>query len=159
MNKGCCSAGTVFLSLAAVGNAIPDISKGPDEKMQVLSVAVGARLPLPGQQMFGFEVKHVAIGFSLLTLTVHTFLRVFHDRLNLPCHLKDKEISSDLKMSTISGVRTSEMRWSRTFASRKPDLSRGGREALWLRTLDAGGAEGSRFRFLATLRDCRACCA
>lgn len=60
--------------------------------MQVLSVAVGARLPLPGQEMFGFEVKHVAIGFSLLTLTVYTFLRVFHDGLRLLYHLKERNL-------------------------------------------------------------------
>lgn len=59
-------------------------------------MAVGARLPLPGQEMFGFEVKHVSIGFSLLSLTVYTFLRVFHDLLGLPCHLKEKQILSDV---------------------------------------------------------------
>lgn len=47
----------------------------------------------------------------------------------------------------------------RTFASRKPDWSRGGREALWLRVRDVGGAEASRLRFLATLRERLACCA
>lgn len=42
--------------------------------------------------MFGFEVKHVAIGFSLLTLAVHTSLRVFHDRLRLLYHLKERNL-------------------------------------------------------------------
>lgn len=41
--------------------------------------------------------------------------------------------------------------------SRNPDWSRGGREALWLRVLEVGGAEASRLRFLATLRERRAC--
>lgn len=58
--------------------------------MQLLSAAGGARLPLPGQEMFGFEVKHVSISFALLTLAVHAFLGVFHDLLCLPYHLKDK---------------------------------------------------------------------
>lgn len=61
-----------------------------DQKMQLLSAAGGARLPLPGQEMFGFEVKHVSISFALLTLAVHAFLGVFHDLLCLPYHLKDK---------------------------------------------------------------------
>lgn len=47
--------------------------------------------------------------------------------------------------------------WKQTFGSRRPDWSRGGREALWLRVLEVGGAEASRLRFLATLRDRRAC--
>lgn len=72
------------------------MSSSIDQKRQDSSAAVGARLPLPGQEMFGFEVKHVSIGFSLLSLTVYTFLRVFHDLLGLLCHLKEKQILSDL---------------------------------------------------------------
>lgn len=58
--------------------------------MHCLSAAGGARLSLPGQEVFGFEVKDVAVSFSLLTLAVHAFLGVFHDRLCLLHHLRDK---------------------------------------------------------------------
>lgn len=71
------------------------MSSSTDQKRQDSSAAVGAGLPLPGQEMFGFEVKDVSIGFSLLSLAVYTLLRVFHDPLGLLCHLKEKQILSD----------------------------------------------------------------
>lgn len=40
-----------------------------------------------------------------------------------------------------------------TFASRRPDTSRGVREELRLRATDEGGSDSSRLRFRVTLRD------
>ncbi len=57
----------------------------------VLSAIGGARLPLPGQEVFGFEVKHVSVCLSLLALAVHVFLGVLHHLLRLLCHLKNKQ--------------------------------------------------------------------
>lgn len=56
----------------------------------VLSVIVGARLPLPRQEVFGFEVKHVTVGLSLLAIAVHASLRVLHHLLCLLHHLRNK---------------------------------------------------------------------
>lgn len=53
----------------------------------VLSAISGARLPLPCQEVFGFEVKHVSVCLSLLALAVHAFLRLLHHLLCLLCHL------------------------------------------------------------------------
>lgn len=55
-----------------------------------LSAVSGAWLPLAGQQVFGFEVKHVSVCFSLLALAVHSSLGVLHDFLCLLRHLRKK---------------------------------------------------------------------
>lgn len=60
------------------------------QKKQFLSVIGGARLPLPGQQVFGFEVKHMSVCLSLLALAVHASLRVLHHLLRLLYHLRNK---------------------------------------------------------------------
>lgn len=62
----------------------------------VLSAISGARLPLPGQEVFGFEVKHVSVCLSLLALAVHVFLGVLHHLLCLLCHLKNKQRTNEL---------------------------------------------------------------
>lgn len=56
----------------------------------VLSSIVGARLPLAGQEVFGFEVEHVSVRLSLLAMAVHVFLGVLHHLLCLLCHLRNK---------------------------------------------------------------------
>lgn len=57
----------------------------------VLSAVGGARLPLPSQEVFGFEVKHVSVCLSLLALAIHVFLGVLHHLLCLLCHLRNKQ--------------------------------------------------------------------
>lgn len=61
----------------------------PEEEAVIccLSVVGGAWLPLPGQEVFGFEVEHVPVGFSLLALAVHVLLGVLHHLLGLLHHL------------------------------------------------------------------------
>lgn len=56
-----------------------------------LSVIVGARLPLPRQQMFGFEVVHVSVRLTLPALTVHVLLWWLHHFLCLLHHLRGKK--------------------------------------------------------------------
>lgn len=56
----------------------------------VLSAICGARLPLPSQEVFGFEVKHVSVCLSLLALAVHVFLGFLHHLLRLLRHLMNK---------------------------------------------------------------------
>lgn len=60
-------------------------------EIAVLSAIVGAGLPLPGQEVFGFEVKHVSVCLSLLALAVHVSLGVLHHVLCLPRHLRNKQ--------------------------------------------------------------------
>lgn len=48
----------------------------------------GTRLPLPGQEVLGFEVEHVSVRLSLLALAVHSFLGVLHHLLGLLRHLR-----------------------------------------------------------------------
>lgn len=53
----------------------------------VLSAISIARLPLAGQEVFGFKVKHMSVCLSLLALAVHSFLGVLHHGLCLLYHL------------------------------------------------------------------------
>lgn len=58
-----------------------------------LSAIGGARLPLPRQKVFGFQVKHVTVSLSLLALPVHALLGVLHYLLCLFHHLRNKQTS------------------------------------------------------------------
>lgn len=62
----------------------------------VLSAVIGAWLPLPDQQMFGFEVKHVSVRLSLPALAVHAFLGVLHHLLCFLYHLRNIHKHKDI---------------------------------------------------------------
>lgn len=71
-------------------NGASRVSRCQQSGKAVLSAICGARLPLPSQEVFGFEVKHVSVCLSLLALAVHVFLRFLHHLLRLLRHLMNK---------------------------------------------------------------------
>lgn len=71
------------------------------QKRAVLSAISGAWLPLPDQEMFGFEVKHVSVGLSLPALAVHAFLGVLHHLLRLLYHLRNVHKRKDVSYQVL----------------------------------------------------------
>lgn len=71
-------------------NGSPAMVPAESPGKAVLSAICGARLPLPSQEVFGFEVKHVSVCLSLLALAVHVFLGFLHHLLRLLRHLMNK---------------------------------------------------------------------
>lgn len=79
-----------------------------------LSVIVGARLPLPRQQMFGFEVVHVSVRLALPALTVHVLLWWLHHFLCLLHHLREKKKQKSLWVVSTE-IKTTRGIWFFTF--------------------------------------------
>lgn len=78
----------------------------------------GTRLPLPGQEVLGFEVEHVSVRLALLALAVHSFLGVLHHLLGLLGHLrKGKTGRRQLKVEINEIILQRQQLWAKILLS------------------------------------------